>query len=158
MKKVTIISIILLGLSLIISSLFIMPISIDYKYEGIAYQLNNSKFSQKALIELSGQYDKKLKKFDGQLCINKNEFVPCFFSPATMWICYAGDRRYIMGQVYATEDLKQLTFEINNEQIYYDLTKEPYKGENLLVTVPANNKEEAEAIYYNLKQYGAIGK
>ncbi|MDQ7096585.1 hypothetical protein REC12_23600 [Desulfosporosinus sp. PR] len=157
MKKNASILIILIGVTFIIYISLLMPISIKSKYVGIAYRLNDSKFNKKVTVELDGQYNRNSKQFDGKLCINNNEYTPCFFSPATMWICYVGDRRYLMGQVYADEDLKQLTFEINNEQIYYDLTKEPYKGENLFITVPANNKEEAEAIYKKLQQYGVIG-
>ncbi|MBZ9686163.1 hypothetical protein G9F72_007440 [Clostridium estertheticum] len=134
------------------------PKTINNVYKGIAYKLNDSKFSKNVIIKLDGQYNKKTKVFKGNLIINDKEYPQCTLSSATMWICYIENKRYLMGTVFTNANLDQMSFEISNEQLYYDLTKEASVNDKLIISVPSNNRLEAIKINNNLEQFGVIGK
>ena len=78
-KIITIITIVTIILLIFVCySIFTMPKTITKTYTGIAYKVNDPKFSQNIILKLHGTYNKKTKYFDGKMTINDKEYSPGF--------------------------------------------------------------------------------
>lgn len=158
MRKTYISIFFLVILFLIIYSFLAMPKNIDKTYTGIAYKENDNSFQKDVIVKLQGEYNKKSKVFQGKLFFNDLEYTNCILSSFTTWICYIDGNRYLMGQFYSDEDLEQMTFIIQNEELYKSLLNEDIGIDRLIVSVPAVDRASAKEIKYKLEQCGVIGK
>ena len=133
-----------------------MPKNINKTYTGIAYKENDNSFQQKVIVKLQGVYNKKSKVFQGKLFINDLEYTNCTLSSLTTWICYIDGNRYLMGQFYSDEDLQQISFLVQNEELYKNFSNENIGSDRLIISAPAAYRAEAIELNNKLKQYGAI--
>lgn len=135
-----------------------MPQNIDKTYTGIAYKEIDNSFQQNVIVKLQGVYNKKSKIFQGKLFINDLEYSNCTLSSFTTWTCYIEGNRYLMGQFYSDEDLQQMTFVIQNKELYRSFLKEDIGLDKLIISVPAADRASAIEINNKLKKYGTIGQ
>lgn len=146
--------------ALIIFAVFLLffnnSVTIKKDYLGVIYKDTDTKYAEKINIQLNGTYNKKLNSFQGKLTINNKEVYDCSFISGTSWICYIENERYSMGNAFLSENLKELAFEIKNDQLYYSLIKVKRGLETLVVSVPSQNRNEAVNLFKRLQQSSPI--
>ncbi len=79
-------------------------------------------------------------------------FDPVLFSPGSGLVTYKGSDRKVIGQIlFDSADLK-VSLEITDPELYKQLTSlDDAQDSPLIISAPAANREEAEAITMELK-------
>lgn len=158
MKKVYLTVLLILLSTLTIYSFTATPRRVNCTYQGIAFKMNDTGFLQKVDVKLEGEYNKKTKVFQGKLIINGMEYTQCILSSGFSWVYYAKDKRYLMGQFFSNKNFGQMTFEIENDELYNNLTKDTHKTDKLIISVPAIDRSDAIKLNNALRQYSTIGE
>ena len=148
-RYVSIIAIILMVCGYFIYSMTPKIKAIHYTYNGIAYKLNDHNFSKKITLRLDGAFNEKTKYFQGNMNINNKDYSPCLLASRTTWKVYPSTNE-LMGTVLTTGDFKQMSFEVDDPKLYYDITNASKGNDKLIFSIPANSREAAIKIHDNL--------
>jgi hypothetical protein len=133
--------------------LVLPPVSykVDISYKGYAYKQNTPDFSAGIDLKLEGEFDRKAREFRGIVHINGTDYRDCRISPASGFFCDAsGSSLQFFGMSYSNSKFDNLTFNITDSPLYYQLTGEDYT-EDLIISIPAQDRASALNVSNKLK-------
>jgi hypothetical protein len=151
-KAVIIIGILFVTIVIFIASYIVLPKKINTSYDGIAYSIQDPSYSKKVTIQLAGQYNKKSNTFQGLMRINNISYTNSILSSGFSAIFYEANTRHLMGRIYFDDDFRNLSMEVEDSQIYREITHEVLKTGKLILSFTATDRSSAIRINSALKE------
>ncbi|WP_336774381.1 hypothetical protein [Paenibacillus sp. MMO-58] len=122
------------------------------KMDSPAY-IYGDNFNKETEIILEGTYNKKNYNFSGSLTIGDIKFDNVRFVSSFGIKYYVGSKAMYIGQVFFDPKDERITFEVDDPDLYKQLTSKNYDGASkLVISSPAKNLEEAEQVTSELKE------
>lgn len=138
-------------------------IHVNRQIEVTAYKVEDSSFSKKVTISLSGVFDEKSDSYLGKITLNGKEFTNCSLNPkvALMNCTEAEDEhppRDLLGMVYASNDFKKWSLRVDSSYnsgktengLYTILNQGSTTSDNIILSLPARDRDSSLKVYDQL--------
>lgn len=129
----------------------------DIQLDSPAY-IYGDHFNQATSLTLKGKYNRDDHNYKGSLTIgDKVKLEHVIILHGALLISYEGSKRTSAGPVFFDHEQVRISIEITDPGLYKLLTSKDYDGKSkLVISSPAANAEEAEAVTDELMQIKSI--
>jgi hypothetical protein len=139
-------------------------IHVNRQIEATAYKLDDSQFAKPVLISLEGVFDEKSESYLGKMTVNGKEFTDCSLGTKfnIMNCTDAEDEsplRDLVGMIYASKDYREWVINVESSynvgrtenSLYTIMNEGSSTTDNILLSIPAADRDSTLRIYYRLR-------